>query len=87
MNPFFDIIEKAELPGDAFALKNLGSQQAWITSGRRGSDFWGTSGSSSNTTYRDTKDEDYDQQFVRKLVRWKPVYNIGLVINKLSIFI
>jgi hypothetical protein len=81
MNPFFDVSDKTDLPGDALALKDLGSQQAWLTVGRRKSDFWGTSGYDSKTTYRDTTDEDYDQQFVRKLQRWKPIYNISQVID------
>ncbi|MGN6637412.1 MAG: hypothetical protein ACTHJ8_00760 [Mucilaginibacter sp.] len=81
MNPFFDISEKGELPEDALALKNLGSQRAWITSGRRGSDFWGTPDTPGKTIYRNTTDEDYDQQFVYKLYRWKPIYNIDQVIE------
>jgi len=81
MNPFFEISEQEELPDDVFALKNLGIQQAWITVGRRSSDFWGTPGTPSKTTYRNTTDEDYDQQFVRKLHKWKPIYHIDLVLE------
>ncbi len=81
MNPFFHISEDHNLSDEALPLKNLGPQQAWLTVGRRGSNFWGTSDSPSKTTYRDTTAEDYDQQFIRKLMRWKPIYQIHQVLE------
>lgn len=81
MNPFFDISENTELPEDALPLRNLGAQLPWLTVGRRSSDFWGTDGTSSKTTYRATTSGDYDQQFIRKLLRWKPIYQIDSVLD------
>lgn len=81
MNPFFDIDVNENLPEDAIALRNLGLQLPWITAGRRGSDFWGTTGYESKTVYKNTTSEDYDKQFINKLLKWKPVYNIGKVIE------
>jgi hypothetical protein len=82
MNPFFDISNDENLPYDEFPLRNLGRQQIFaIIGGRRGSDYWGTSGTASKTTYRDTVPEDYDKQFIYKLQKWKPVYAIDHLIE------
>ncbi|MCW3117863.1 MAG: hypothetical protein JWM28_1945 [Chitinophagaceae bacterium] len=81
MNPFFDIAATENLPDQSLALHSLGTQLPWVTIGRRSSDYWGTSGYSSKTTYRDTTAEDYDKQFINKLQKWKPVYNIDRLIE------
>lgn len=81
MNAFFDINEDKNLPEEALALRDLGAQLPWVTVGRRGSEHWGTSGYASKTTYRNTTAEDYDKQFINKLQKWKPVYDIDRLIE------
>jgi len=82
MNPFFDISSDEHLPDHELPLRNLGSQQIFaIVGSRRGSDYWGTSGSPSKTTYTNTTPEHYDRQFVYKLQKWKPIYDIDRLIE------
>ena len=82
MNPFFEISNDENLPYDELPLRNLGRQQIFaIIGGRRGSDYWGTNGSASKTTYTNTTPEHYDRQFVYKLQKWKPVYKIDCLIE------
>lgn len=82
MNPFFDISNDENLPYEELPLRNLGRQQIFaIVGGRRGSDHWGTSGTASKTTYTDTTPEHYDRQFLYKLQKWKPVYDIDRLVE------
>ncbi len=82
MNPFFDISDDEDLPDNELPLKNLGNQQIYATIGaRRGSEFWGTSGTSSKTFYENTTPGHYDRQFAYKLQKWKPIYDIDRLIE------
>lgn len=82
MNPFFEISNDENLPYDKLPLRNLGRQQIFaIIGGRRGSDHWGTSDTPSRTTYTDTTPEHYDRQFVDKLRKWRPIYDIDRLIE------
>lgn len=78
MNPFYDISSNEQLADEEFALRNLGSQKIFaIIGGRRRSDFWGTSGTESKHHYTAVVPEDYDNLFVYKIGKWKPIYNLG----------
>jgi len=82
MNPFFDISTDENLSTDLLPLRNLGKQRIFaIVGGRRGSDYWGTSGSSNTTHYTNVVADDYDNQFVYKLQKWKPVYDINRIMD------
>jgi hypothetical protein len=81
MNPFFDISPDQNLSIDALPLYCLGKQRIYATIGRKGSDFWGTSGTASTNHYIDVVAGDYDNQFVYKLQKWKPVYEIEQLIE------
>jgi hypothetical protein len=81
MNTFFDISNEEDLQEGAMALKNLGASQSRITAGRRGSEFWGTPGRPSTIWEEPVTADDYDEQFVRKLYRWKPVYHVDRLLQ------
>ena len=81
MNPFFDISEDRELPKEALQLYNLGNSKVYASFMKRTRNGWGDSSVSWNDHKTAIRDEDYDQQFVRKLARWKPIYNIDQVIE------
>ena len=82
MNPFFDISTNVNLPSEELQLQLLNVRQiSAIIGGRRGSSYWGTSGSESKTIYTNTTSEDYDKQFSNKLLNWKPIYDIHRLIE------
>jgi hypothetical protein len=77
MSPFYDISSNEQLADEELALRNLGSQKIFaIIGGRRRSGFWGTSGTKSKRHYIAVVPEDYDNLFVEKIGKWKPIYDL-----------
>lgn len=82
MNRFYDISENEDLPKESLQLRNLGKQRIFaITGGRKGSDYWGTRSTESQYHYTATVPEDYDDLFADKLYNWKPIYDLGEVVE------
>lgn len=82
MNAFYDISTDQNLPDSNLQLRHLGTQRIFAMTGRsRGSDFWGTRGTDSTTHHTPVVAEDYDNLFASKINGWKPVYDIGKLLE------
>ncbi len=81
MNPFFDISGDTDLPDSALPLHHLGDSKTYASIGKTTRVGWGGRNTEWNRLTTTITSEDYDQQFVRKLVRWKPIYNLAQVID------
>ncbi|MCX2585667.1 hypothetical protein [Pedobacter sp. MR22-3] len=82
MNPFFDISAQNGLPDEVYQLENLGSQRIYASFGKRVRGDWGERDQyQSSHIYTDVTAEDYDHQFVSKLLRIRPSYKIDGLIN------
>jgi hypothetical protein len=80
MNPFFDISTDTSLSNELFPLRNLGEQRVYLTISNIGSRHSGSS-SSRSQYHRKTTPGDYDNEFVYKLQKWKPVYELGRLLE------
>ena len=81
MNPFFNISTDKNLPSTALQLTNLGERRIYASMGKRSRDGWGQSSIQVNDIYTAVVPEDYDKQFIYKLQKWKPIYELGLVVE------
>jgi hypothetical protein len=83
MNPFFDIsTENVVNEVDSFQLKNLGQRRIYASLGKRIRGDWGASDQyESSHFYTDVTTEDYDNQFVSRLLKTRPSYKIDKLIN------
>ena len=81
MNPFFDISNEKDLPSIALQLFNLGNQKLYATVGRRTREGWGESRNVSGHHYTAVVPQDYDNQFIHKMIRWKPIYAIDNLLD------
>jgi hypothetical protein len=84
MKEFYDITaQEGQNPENRFQLKNHGLKRHLMTIGtrvRRGS--WGENTEYiSNTTYRDTRPEDYIKDFIYAIRKFKPVYEIDMFLD------
>jgi hypothetical protein len=89
MNPFFDISTQNDLPNGAYQLENLGSQRIFASFGKRIRGDWGESDHyQSSHVYTDVTAEDYDHQFVSRLLRVRPSYKIdGLIDHHFNFYV
>jgi hypothetical protein len=89
MNPFFDISTQSDLPDGAHQLENLGSQRIFASFGKRIRGDWGERDHyQSSHVYTDVTAEDYDHQFVSRLLRVKPSYKIdGLIDHHFNFYV
>lgn len=89
MNPFFDIGKQNDLPEEAYQLDNLGTQRIFASFGKRIRGDWGESARyESSHVYTDVTAEDYDHQFVSKLLRTRPSYKIdGLIDHHFNFYL
>ena len=82
MNPFFDISKEKDLPAESHQLRDLGNQRIYASFGKRTRGEWGERGTyQSSNVYTDVTTADYDNQFISKLVRVRPVYEMDKLIN------
>lgn len=81
MNPFFDISQSENLSDEDLQLHNLGSQRIMASIGTPSRNEWGERSFQTSNFYTPTVAEDYDNLFVYKLNKWKPVYAIEQVVN------
>ncbi|WP_354301607.1 hypothetical protein [Pedobacter sp. UYP1] len=82
MNEFFDISTETELSDDALQLSNLGNQKIFMSIGHRVRGDWGEDeGIETSNFYVDVTADDYDDQFISKLLRIRPSYKIDVLIN------
>ncbi|WP_339607596.1 hypothetical protein [uncultured Roseivirga sp.] len=84
MKEFYDITtQEGQNPENRFQLKNYGPRRHLMTVGtpvRRGS--WGERKEYiSNTTYRDTRPEDYIKDFIYAIRKFKPIYEIDMFLD------
>jgi hypothetical protein len=82
MNPFYDISEQLELPANRLQLRNLGAEKVFASIGKRTRDGWGGP-STINFSHHTTpiKSEDYDSEFVGKLLKCRPAYTMDKVLD------
>ncbi|KQM77900.1 hypothetical protein ASE74_15990 [Pedobacter sp. Leaf216] len=82
MNPFYDISENTEIPDGSLQLKNLGTEQVSMITGKRTRGGWGESDSYSSTRYyTPVTAENYDREFVTRIIYTRPSYNIEKLLN------
>lgn len=84
MNEFYLIFEDNGIAKDDLMLDDMGNRKPLMTVGfpSRRSDFGGGSrGYNSKTYYGTVTADDYDNQFVNKLIKYKPIYNIHLLLD------
>lgn len=82
MNPFFDISTHTELPEGSLQLENLGSRRIWMSLGKRVRGDWGEGNRYERKhIYTDVTAEDYDRQFITKMLRIRPSYDIDRLID------
>ncbi len=82
MNEFYSISQENEKPQSVYQLKNLGKQTIMAIVGKPVRGDWGERHSyESQTFYRDTTAEDYDNEFVRKLMGIKPPYDLYKILD------
>lgn len=82
MNEFYDIGTQNDLSEDSYQLKDLGHQKILISASTRVRGGWGEQDQyERSNVYTAVTAEDYDHQFVSKLLRVRPSYKIETLIN------
>ncbi|QQL50276.1 hypothetical protein [Mucilaginibacter ginkgonis] len=89
MNSFYDIGTHNKISECSYQLENLGSQRAWASFGKRIRGDWGERDQyETNTIFTDVTAEDYDKQFITRLLRIRPSYKIdGFIDHHLNHFL
>ncbi|MGY3212494.1 SEFIR domain-containing protein [Mucilaginibacter sp. HD30] len=83
MNNFYHISSNNS-PTDSsnpFQLSDLGERRPSITIGKTTRDGYGGRGSKSHTYYTATTPADYDRQFVNKIIKYQPPYEVDQLLN------
>ncbi|MFD1769592.1 hypothetical protein [Sphingobacterium suaedae] len=81
MNAFYDISDQTDLPIDALQLSNLGSEKVYASIGTTTRDGWGGRNTEWSRHTTAVQPEDYDRQFAYKLNKYKPVYDMGKILD------
>lgn len=81
MSPFYDISNQKDLPADSLQLKNLGTEKVFASIGKRSRDGWGGRSTEWSRHMTPVKPEDYDNQFVHRLMKSKPIYTMNKVLD------
>ncbi|MEI6348178.1 MAG: hypothetical protein WCP69_09555 [Bacteroidota bacterium] len=82
MNEFYSICKEDADPENEYQMQNLGKQTIMAVIGKQVRGDWGESRScQSQTFYKDTVPEDYDDAFVLKLTSVKPPYDLYKVLD------
>ncbi|MES2458891.1 MAG: hypothetical protein V4594_25295 [Bacteroidota bacterium] len=81
MNPFYDISDQKELPADSLQLKNLGTEKVFASIGKTSRDGWGGRSTEWSRHMTPVNPEDYDSQFVHKLMKSRPIYTMNKVLD------
>ena len=81
MNEFFSIGPLNKDLDSPYQLTNFGETIPWVTLGKRKSDYWGSSGTSSETYYKKTTSKDYDGSFAYRLSIIDPPYELSNFLN------
>ncbi|TKC04239.1 hypothetical protein [Pedobacter frigoris] len=81
MNPFYDISDQKDLPVESLQLKNLGTEKVFASIGKTTRNGW--EGRSTQWSHHMTAvtPEDYDRQFVNKLMKSRPIYTMKKVLD------
>jgi hypothetical protein len=81
MNLFYDISDQKDLPAESLQLRSLGTEKVFASIGKTTRNGW--EGRSTQWSHHMTAvtPEDYDRQFVNKLINSRPVYNMKKVLD------
>lgn len=80
MNEFYLISQSNSVGDDSLKIKKLDSQSISAIFGGSRRSGWGKT-PTSQTFYRDTTAEDYDREFVNRLMNFKPVYELDILLD------
>lgn len=81
MSPFYDISDQKDLPADSLQLKNLGPEKVFTSIGKTSRDGWGGRSTEWSRYMTPVKPEDYDNQFVHRLMKSRPIYTMNKVLD------
>lgn len=81
MNPFYDISDQKALPVESLQLKNLGTEKVFASIGRTTRNGWEGRSTQWNHHMTAVTPEDYDRQFVNKLMKSRPIYTMKKVLD------
>lgn len=81
MNEFYSISADENLSETEYQLRNLGQRMISAIIGKPSRNSWGERTHSSQTFYRETTSDDYDGQFVNKLMLFQPIYDLEKLLD------
>lgn len=81
---FYSVAEEGQEPKDEFQLKHMGERRSWLSFGKNKSrnnygdieSNWHTLPDDAKRIYKSIDQGSYDLQFIEKMLKIRPVYNI-----------